>query len=206
MSKQWPRLMVVLSTLGLGLSLQAYAQDVTDPLRSDGFALELQGLQSHDTSMRDSGDWFVESKYNEQGVALRWEFANQWFIEGRASRGRHLRYILEVEEDEEGDPQFEDDHGRTRGASVGLGKRIWVNRYFSVMPGVSYMWRQRDTPELYSDFDQQRLPAFRTQEHNVGANVAAEYRVTRRFAVSLNFTMLSSGERQQGLGLAYYFY
>ncbi|MCC5879842.1 MAG: hypothetical protein JJU03_08120, partial [Idiomarina sp.] len=65
---------------------------------------------------------------------------------------------------------------------------------------------QPDTPELYSDFDQQRLPAFRTQEHNVGANVAAEYRVTRRFAVSLNFTMLSSGERQQGLGLAYYFY
>lgn len=175
-------------------------------LRSDGFALEVQGLQSHHTAIEDYGDWFAESKFNEQGLALRWEFSNQWFIEGRLSRGEHLRYFIEVGEDENGDPQFEDEQGRTRGASFGVGKRMWLNQYFSVRPQLNYMWRDRDTPQLYSDFNQQRLPAYRTQEHNVGAGIAAEYRVIRHVAVSLNFTLLSSGERQQGIGIAYYFY
>lgn len=197
---------IILVFIGIGSQAQAVAQTASEPLRTHGFALELQGLQSHDTGLRNPGDWLAESKFNERGLALRWEFDSQWFVEGRASSGKRLRYVLEVGEDEEGDPQFEDEHSRTRAASFGVGRRVWVNQYFSVMPGVSYIWRQRETPELFSDFNQERIPASRSQSHNVGVGIAAEYRVISRIAVSLNFTMMSSGERQQGLGIAYYFY
>lgn len=193
-------------SLMLSLNAEVHAQGAAESVRTDGFAVELQGLQSHDTSIANDADWSVESKFNERGLALRWELTNQWFIEGRMSQGRHLRYILEVEQGEDGEPQFEDDHGRTHSASIGVGKRVRINQYFSVRPGLSYMWRQRETPELYSDFNQQRLPAYRTQDHNLGASVAAEYRILGRLAVALNFSILSSGERQQGIGVAYYFY
>lgn len=197
---------MLLVVIGFGIQSQAVAQATPEPLRTHGFALELQGLQSHDTGLRNPGDWRAESKFNERGLALRWEFESLWFVEGRASTGKRLRYVLDMGEDEEGDPQFEDEYGRTRAASLGMGRRVWVNQYFSVMPAVSYIWRQREIPELFSDFNQERIPASRSQNHHIGIDVAAEYRVISRIAVSLNFTMMSSGERQQGLGIAYYFY
>lgn len=195
------------SVLAMTASLaQAQTDGAGTQVRSDGFALEYQGLQSHYSDIPVAGDWLAENKFNERGLALRWEFDNQWFVEGRASRGSHLRYLLETGEDEDGNPELDEAEGRTHAYSVGLGKRIWVNPYFSVLPSVSYFYREIRTPELFSEFDQQRFAAFRTREHSAGAGIKAEYRVISRFAISLNFTMLSSGERQQGIGVAYYFY
>lgn len=184
-------------------SLTGQAQ--TAPPETTGFAIEYQGVQSHDSSLPMVGDWAAQRKYNERGLALRWEFANHWFVEGRGSRGSHLRYLLATEEDADGDLQYDENEGTTTAYSAGVGKRLPINRYFSVLPSVSYFYREIRTPELYSDFDSRRFAASKTREHSVGAGIKAEYRVIERWSVSLNFTLLSSGERQQGLGIAYYF-
>lgn len=181
------------------------AQAQTTSTDTAGLAVEYQGMQSHYSSLPVAGDWSAENKFNEQGFALRWEFANHWVIEGRGSRGSHLRYLLATVEDDDGYMQYDELEGKTTAYSVGVGKRLPINRYFSVLPSVSYFYREIRTPDLYSDFEQRRFSAFRTREHTAGAGIKAEYRVLERFSVSLNFTMLSSGERQQGLGIAYYF-
>lgn len=170
--------------------------------QSAGFALELQGLQSHDSDLTAPAGWLVENKYNEVGLAARWEWGSQWFVEGRASRGGNVRYLLETGEDEEGNPEYFSERGRSYGFTLAAGKRIWLNEYFSVMPSIGYMQRGVRSP----DVPQHDLEGSRDVSHSAIAGVSAEYRVISRFAVSLNFIMLSSGERQQGLGIAYYFY
>lgn len=181
------------------------AQAQPTPPKTTGLAVEYQGMQSHYSSLPVAGEWSAENKFNERGLALRWEFASQWVVEGRGSRGSHLRYVLAGEEDDDGHLQYEENEGKTTAYSLGVGKRLPINQYFSVLPSVSYFYREIRTPELYSDVDQRRFAAFKTREHSAAVGIKAEYRVIERFSVSLNFTMLSSGERQQGLGIAYYF-
>lgn len=195
--------------IGLGMvstSMCVSSAMASEEVTSSGFALEYQGIQAHYSDLPEIGDWMPENKFNERGLALRWEFDNQWFVEGRASRGRHLRYLLEVEENEDGEAEFEQADGRNTAYALGFGKRIWLNSYFSVLPSVSYVHRVIDTPALTSDFDGRAFEPTRTREHSAAVGIKAEYRVISRFAVSLNFHMLSSGERQQGIGVAYYFY
>lgn len=181
------------------------SQAQTASPETKGFTIEYQGMQSRGSSLPTAGDWVAQRKYNERGLALRWELANHWFVEGRGSRGSHLRYLLATEEDADGDQQYDESEGSTTAYSVGAGKRLSINRYFSVLPSVSYFYREIRTPELYSDFDSRRFGAEKTRKHSIGTGIKAEYRVIERWAVSLNFTLLSSGERQQGLGIAYYF-
>lgn len=198
---------ILLFTVGFAFmgAVSASAKPMETPVTA-GFALEYQGLQSHYSDLPEPGDWMAENRFNERALAFRWEFPQRWFVEAKAGYGTHLRFLLEIEEDEDGDPQFEDNQGRTSAYALAVGRRIWVNQYFSVLPSVSYVHRNIRTPELYSDFNQERFPATRTREHNAAVGLKAEYRVISRFAVSLNFSMLQSGERQQGLGIAYYFY
>lgn len=171
---------------------------------TEGFAVELRGLQSHYSGVNDDigqqGDWETQNKFNEIGIALRWEWANHWFVEAAASRGSDLRFLRESGEDEEGNPEFDEDFGRSYALKASVGKRFWVNEYFSVMPSAGVMQRNLHVPDdAASGFN-----GHRQRDTHFTAGLIAEYRVISRFAISLNFTMLSSGERQQGIGIAYY--
>ncbi|RUO34467.1 autotransporter domain-containing protein [Aliidiomarina soli] len=167
-----------------------------------GLALEVQGLQSRYTDIAAEGDWIADDKFNEVGLALRWQWHNDWLVEATLSRGGQLRYLRETGSNDDGATEYETRQGRTYGWSVGAGKRFWVSEYFSWVTTVGYMQRGIRSP----DFSEPTLNSSRTVEHNAMLGIKAEYRVLQRLSVSLNFNLLSSGERQQGLGIAYYFF
>lgn len=190
----------------LALSLILGSTSVRAEQPTHGLAFELRGLQSHYSGIRDDigeqGEWQAQNKFNEVGLALRWEWHNNWFAEVAASRGSDLRFLRETGEDEDGNPEFDEDFGRSYTLNAAIGKRVWVNEYFSVLPKVGIVQRNLRAP----DEPEQGFDGRRQNDIRYMAGIAAEYRVIRRFAVSLNFTMLSSGERQQGIGISYYFF
>lgn len=167
-----------------------------------GLALEVQGLQSRYTDIAAEGNWVADDKFNEVGLALRWQWHNDWLLEAAFSRGGQLRYLRERGSSEDGQTLHETRQGRTYAWSAGAGKRFWVSEYFSWVTTVGYMQRGIRSP----DFTDPGLSSSRTVEHNAMLGIKAEYRVLQRLSVSLNFKLLSSGERQQGLGIAYYFF
>lgn len=200
----------VIKRSALLLGLLAYTSQAWAQPPTEGFAVEFQGMQSRYSGLPAPEPWIADNQFNETGLAVRWHWADNWQLEGRFSRGSELRYLVEVPAETDEALILLTRKGRTRAWSLSTGRRWWVNDYFAWVLSAGVMHRTIEPASLFDPVVAEQpllqpLGNFSVREYSATLGVKAEYRVLRRMSISLNFTALSSGERQQGLGIAYYF-